>query len=75
MRKMIGAMGAALALFATSGARLGAVLQQPSEPLRRAPARAAAQLAAARGARAIRHLRAAPARSRAMTSLQYKLRL
>ena len=32
MRKMIGAMGAALALFATSGARLGAVLQQPSEP-------------------------------------------
>ena len=53
MRKMIGAMGAALALFATSAAAQpfddDAVLQQPSEPLRWAPARAAAQLAAARG--------------------------
>ena len=53
MRKMIGAMCAALALFATSAAAqpfdddglLGAVLQQPSEPLRWAPARTAAQLA------------------------------
>ena len=55
MRKMIGAMGAALALIATSGARLGAVLQQPSEPLRRAPARTAAQRAAAWGGIVQRH--------------------